>query len=242
MIEQKSHANNLLRQLSSAEFAKVAPWLQQVSLEFKESLYEFDRPLTHVYFVTSGVVSLVTDMHDGSGVVETGTVGREGLVGIPAFLGAERAPGRAFVQVSGTALRMESGQLRAAAARSNPLRELLLLYTNALISMVAQSAACTRNHPIEERMARWLLMTHDRVDEDEFPLTQEFLGLMVGARRPSVNVAGRSLQAAGLIRYTRGRITVLDRRGLEAASCECYRMVRKQMLRVRLRRGSGADR
>lgn len=236
MAKLNEPANHLLRQLSPADRGKLQKELDPVSLDFKESLYEHDKPIRSVFFVTSGVVSLVTEMEEGGGVVETGTIGPEGFVGIPALLGARRAPGRAFVQVPGTGLRKETERFLAMVDRMASLRQLLLLYTNALISMVAQSAACNRAHPIEARMARWLLMTHDRVARDEFPLTQEFLGQMLGVRRPSVNVAGRTLQAAGLIRYARGKITVLDRAGLEEASCECYRMITEQMLRVRLRR------
>jgi CRP-like cAMP-binding protein len=236
MEKRSATANQLLRQLDAADRAKIEKHLEPVSLSFKETLYETDKPIKEVFFLTSGVVSLVTDMQEGNGVIETGTVGREGMVGIPGFLGARTAPGRAFVQVPGTALRMDLPTLLATAARIEPLRQILLLYTNALLSMMAQSAACNRSHAIEARMARWLLMTHDRVDGDEFPLTQEFLAVMLGVRRPSVNSAGRALQAARLINYRRGKITILDRPGLETESCECYRAVSHQLQMVRLRR------
>jgi CRP-like cAMP-binding protein len=234
MPKQNHRDNYLLSQLTARERAKLDPELEAISLEFKESLYEFNKPIKHVYFLTSGVASLVTDLTNGGGVVETGTIGREGMVGVPAFLGASRAPGRAFMQVPGAALRMESERLRSAVAEIDALRQLLLLFTNALISMVAQSAVCQRGHRVEARMARWLLMTHDRVDGDEFPLTQEFLGHMLGVRRPSVNSAGRALQATGLIKYRRGKITILDRSGLEAACCDCYQLVNRQLRNVRL--------
>lgn len=235
MTKPADPSNDILRQLAPADLAKLGRNLEPVPLEFKEVLFEVNKPIKYVYFVTSGVASLVTDMRDG-GVVETGTIGREGFVGVSAFLGATRAAGNAFVQVAGTALRMETKQLLAAVAQVDSLRRLLLLYTNALISMIGQSAACNRVHAIEARLARWLLMTHDRVDGDEFPLTQEFIGNMLGVRRPAVNVAGRSLQAAKLISYSRGKIRILDRRGLEELSCECYRTVVKQMQTVRLAR------
>ncbi|MFZ5890273.1 MAG: Crp/Fnr family transcriptional regulator [Myxococcota bacterium] len=236
MTKQKESSNDILQQLNAADRAKVDVHLEPVPMAFKETLFEFNKPIKYVYFPTSGVASLVTDMREGGDIVETGTIGREGMVGIPAFLGASRAPGRAFVQVPGAALRMETKELLATVARIDALRQLLLLYTNALMSMVAQSAACNRAHAIEARMARWLLTTHDRVDGDEFPLTQEFIGQMLGVRRPAVNIAGRSLQAAELITYSRGKIRILDRPGLEEVSCECYRVVAKQMQTVRLAR------
>jgi CRP-like cAMP-binding protein len=234
MAQAKRPENYLLRRLSGAEYAAIEGDLDLVEIAFKEPLYSQEKPITHVYFPTSGVVSLVREMEEDGWSVECGTIGREGLVGIPAFLGAKRAPGRAFVQVPGFALRMETPKFQAAARRSEKLRSLLMLYANALMSMIAQTAACNRSHPVEARMARWLLMTHDRVDGPDFPLTQDFLGQMLGVRRPSVNGAGRHLQSRKLIKYTRGRITILDRAGLEKMSCECYAQVAKQMKSIGL--------
>ncbi|HUQ04705.1 MAG TPA: Crp/Fnr family transcriptional regulator [Kofleriaceae bacterium] len=223
--------NLLLRRIGGAEYDAFARELEPVALTFKETLYEQDRPIKQVYFPTSGMVSLVTRMKDGR-QIETGTVGREGVVGIPAILGATRAPGRAFCQVEGSALRMPLDAFVAVTRRSERVRAVVLLYANVLMAMMAQSAACNRSHGIEARMARWLLITLDRVDGQEFPLTQEFLAQMLGVGRPAVNAAGRSLQSAGLIEYSRGTVTVLDRAGLERLSCECYAHVRDELVRA----------
>jgi CRP-like cAMP-binding protein len=160
--------------------------------------------------------------------VEAGTVGREGMVGLAAFLGNSLSPWRTLCQISGAALRLPSREFTTRVSDHGKLTLILLRYTNAVVSQLAQTAACNRAHPLEERMCRWLLMTRDRVDSDDFPLTQEFLGQMLGVRRPAVSLAGSALQNAGLIRYSRGRVTVIDRAGLEAAACECYRVVRDQ--------------
>ena len=165
-------------------------------------------------------------------MVETGTIGSEGMVGLAWFLGADRAPDQAICQIAGSAKRMDASVLSDATLRDGELGNLLLRYTNAVIKMIAQTAACNRLHPVEERLSRWLLMTLDRVGSTNFPLTQEFMATMLGVRRPTVNIAGSTLQKAGLIRYSRGKITVLDRAGLEAASCECYAQIRDEFSRA----------
>lgn len=236
MANEARSENKLLRQLSPSEYAKLEPDLEEVAMHFKETLFEHGKPIKYVYFPTSGVVSLVTDMRDEVNTVETGTIGREGMVGIPAFLGAKKASGRAFVQVAGSSLRLETSRFLSAANSLPALNLLLKLYTNALMAMVAQSAACNRLHPVEARMAKWLLLTHDRVEGDQFALTQEFIAQMLGVRRPIVNVAGRALQSANLIEYVRGKVTIRDRDGLEEASCECYASVTAEMASVRLPR------
>jgi CRP-like cAMP-binding protein len=170
-------------------------------------------------------------MSDGL-AVEAGTVGNEGMVGLPLYLGAETSPHRAFSQVPGEALRMRAGDFTAELARQGPLHAVLKRYNQALINQMAYSVACNRLHSVEERMCRWLLMTQDRVGAEQFPLTQEFLAQMLGVRRPSVTVVAGILQKAGLIVYSRGLITIRDRAGLEAASCECYRVVRDELDRL----------
>jgi CRP-like cAMP-binding protein len=178
--------------------------------------------LAHVYFPTDGVVSLRVVMADGRGA-EVGTVGNEGVVGAAAALAGGATGNReAIVQLAGHALRMSADAFADAATRPGPLRELVARYAQAFDDQVAQSAACNALHPVEQRAARWLLMTHDRVGRDAFGLTQEFLAQMLGARRPTVSAAAGQLKRAGLIRYRRGRVEVLDRAGLEAAACECY--------------------
>jgi hypothetical protein len=165
-------------------------------------------------------------------MTETGTVGREGFNGVPVLLGADRVSGRSLVQVPGRGIRMASGDLRTAADRLPALRALLQRYSQALFAQMAQSVACNRAHPVDERCARWLLMTHDRVDGDTFPLTQEFLAQMLGVQRPTVSTAQSMLQRAGFIRYSRGHVTVADRAGLEQAACPCYSIVRKEFERL----------
>jgi CRP-like cAMP-binding protein len=223
--------NRILRRLTPADFASLQSDLEIVSLSFKEVLYEQGQPIEHMHFVESGVVSIVTDLDDG-GTVETGTIGREGVVGIPAFLGTSSSVSRAFCQIPGHAGRVPIARMLAERNRNTRLAELVLRSANAMMMMLAQTAACNRAHPVEERMCRWLLMTHDRVDGDEFPLTQEFLAQMLGVRRPSVNTAGLALQNAGLIRYSRGKIAILNRQGLESSSCECYAVIAREFERA----------
>jgi CRP-like cAMP-binding protein len=223
--------NKILQRLSAAEFDALRPELEDVSLSFKEGVYEQGRPIKHMYFVETGVISLVTDLEEG-GTLETGTIGNEGVVGVQAFLGSPTAAVRAFCQIPGSASRVAIDRMIAERERNSRLAQLVLRNANATMSMLAQTAACNRAHPVEERMCRWLLMTHDRVEGDEFPLTQEFLAQMLGVRRPSVNMAGLTLKNAGLIRYSRGKITIVDRKGLEASSCECYAFIAHEFQRA----------
>jgi CRP-like cAMP-binding protein len=224
-------ANRLLSRLSPSEYARLAGDLEAVPLEFKETLYEQGDRITEIYFPTSGVVSLITVMTEGGEPTENGTVGREGMVGLPVVLEADVSPGRALCQIAGTALRMPVERFVLCVKRIETLRTLLLRYAHVAMVMVGQAAACNRSHETKARMARWLLMMHDRVDGDEFPLTQEFLAQMVGVRRPAVSVAGTALQRDGLIRYTRGKITVRDRAGLEQTACECYAHIQDEFVR-----------
>ena len=230
-IRENNHRNRLLKLLSSPELERLGKDLEPVALSFKEPLHEQGKPIKHLYFPNSGVISLVTDVTDGQ-PVETGTIGREGVAGIGAFLGMPNATGRAFCQIPGDAIRIRCEAVQAEVDRGGSLGPVLLRYTNALMAMLAQSAACNRSHTLEQRMARWLLMTRDRVDSDDFPLTQEFLAQMLGVRRPTVSIAGAAFQRAGLIKYSRGRITILDRPGLEGMSCECFAFVQKQFNRA----------
>jgi CRP-like cAMP-binding protein len=223
--------NRLLAALPPEEAEALRPHLEQVPLVFREDLYDKNRPIEHVYFVNSGVVSMVAPMKEGM-PVEIATVGPEGMVGVPVFLGAKKMPSRAFVQVPGEAVRIGSDAFRSVIATCPVLNRLLLRYTLALMNQMAQSAACNRAHSIEERCARWLLMTQDRVNSRTFPLTQEFLAQMLGVRRPTVSVAAGMLANAGLISYVRGQITILDHAGLERAACECYRVIADEFARM----------
>lgn len=223
--------NRLLSALPPAEYQRLQPLLEPVSVPFNETVSEPGGPIPYVYFPQTGVFFLITVLSDGA-AVEFATVGCEGMVGLPLFLGRETMPSRALCQVEGQSQRLPAAAFRETVRRSEPLAALLRRYTQALMIQVAQSVACNRLHSIDERCARWLLMTHDRVGADQFALTQEFLAQMLGVRRPSVSTVASRLQRAGLIRYRRGRITVVDRKGLEAAACECYRIVRAEFDRL----------
>jgi CRP-like cAMP-binding protein len=216
--------NRLLDALSPAEAASLGEALTAVALPLKKVLLEADQPITQVYFPTNGVVSLVNEPNPGE-IVEVATIGYEGLVGLPVLLGVETMPSRAFVQIEGEALCIDAETLTRFTDRHPAFRRVLMRYSMALLNQVAQNASCNRLHEVQERCARWLLQTHDRVDGDSFALTQEFLGQMLGVHRPTVSIAAGMLQRAGVIRYERGIITILDRDGLEAASCNCYRFI-----------------
>lgn len=217
--------NRLLAALPAEEFALVKVDLELVRLDQRQSLLEPGKHIVNVFFPETAVVSLVNQMQNGS-VVEIGTTGCEGMVGLCAFLSDDTPTVRAFAQIPGIAWRMTVEALGRLARASTEFHRLLLRYTQAFLTQVSQTAACNGTHLVEERCARWLLMTHDRVTDDEFPLTQEFLAFMLGVRRAGVNVAMRSLFDAGLVRYSRGSVRIVNRAGLEEVSCECYRVVR----------------
>ena len=230
----KAPGNRLLGALPPAALQALQPHFEHISLELREPLFEPHVPISHVYFPETAVVSLTNVLRDGS-AVEIGTTGREGMVGLPVFLGEEAGGMRAFAQIPGMALRIEAAVFARLAGPSGPLHTLLLQYTHAFLTQVAQTAACNSAHLVEQRCARWLLMTHDRVDGDEFPLTHEFLAFMLGVRRAGVTLAMGGLQDARLVHYVRDRVTVADRAGLEHASCECYEVVRAHYERLFVR-------
>jgi CRP-like cAMP-binding protein len=223
--------NHLLAALPRDLQTELKSRMSVVSLDSRKKLYEPNEPIKYVYFPISGVMSLLAVMDDGS-AVEVGTIGNEGMVGIPVFLGTMESPGRAVQQVPGSAWRMPVEAFVAEIQGGGPLPELLRRYTQAVFVQVSQSTACNRLHPAEERLARWLLQTHDRVEADEFSLTHEFLGQMLGVRRATVTVVAGALQKAGIIEYKRGIVTILDRERLEEASCECYRIIRDEYDRL----------
>lgn len=224
--------NRLLAALPRDDVATLTPHLEPVSLAIGQILAEPGAVLAHVYFPETAILSVINRMADGA-AVEVGTVGNEGLVGLAALLEADASESQTLAQIPGTALRLPAAVLVAAVEARPALRRLVHRYTQAYLTQVAQGAACNRLHGIEARCARWLLMTHDRVGgADVFPLTQEFLAIMLGVRRSGVTLAAGALQDAGLIRYRRGGIRVLDRAGLEAAACECYGVVRRQFDRL----------
>ena len=227
----RTPANRLLAALSPRVFDRLRPDFEPVPLRFRDVLQEPNGSIPYVYFPSSGVVSVVVAPDGRGGGVEVGLVGREGVIGLPVFLGADSTPARWVVQVPGEALRMAAEDFRVHVAR-RPLHDLLLLYTNAFLVQVSQSVACNALHPVEERLCRWLLTVHTRVGSDQFPLTHHFLGSMLGVRRASVTEAARGLQEEGLIRYGRGRLEVLDRPGLESAACGCHRVAQAELDRL----------
>ena len=217
--------NRLLAALPPADYDALAPDLEDVALAHKEVLAVRGQPLSYVYFPRGAVGSILVVMDDGQ-AVEGATIGDEGMLGLVAFLGDGISIDDAVCQVTGRAARITVRAFRAACDRSGWLREVLHRYTLALMGQMTRTAGCNRVHPVEERLARWLLMTHDRVGADEFELTHEFIAAMLGVRRPSVTVAAGLLQQAGLIDYRRGRMRILDRSQLEASACEDYRLTR----------------
>lgn len=225
--------NKLLELVPPEEMAHIQPQLEQADFTFRQNLYTNHQPNEFAYFPHAGVFSVVAMSDDDAGLsVEIATVGNEGMIGVPLLLGGDAMPGEGFCQVPGQAARIEAGAFRRLIDTCPSFRRILLRYTQAMITQIAQGAACNRAHPIEQRCARWLLLTQDRVGTNHFTLTQEFLGQMLGVRRPSVSVAAGLLQQAGLIRYSRGLVVITDREGLEAASCNCYRVIRNEFDRL----------
>jgi len=225
VTHQASIENSLLAALPRKEYQRLLARLEPVTLTFGEVLYEPGETIRHVYFPSTSLVSLLT-LVDGHLAMEVGLIGREGMVGIPLVLGHNESSVRALVQGSGTAMRMAAAHFRKEFRLSLPLQQELYRYTHALMAQISQTAACNRFHVVETRLARWLLMTHDRVNSDRFHMTQEFLGHMLGVRRVGVTRAAQALQKHKLISYSRGDIAVLDRSGLEAAACQCYEVVK----------------
>jgi CRP-like cAMP-binding protein len=213
--------NRLLASLSPTARDRLRPHLEHVVLEYKRSLYGRNEQIQFVYFITSGVGSLVNTMQNGQ-AAEVGTIGNEGFVGLPIVLGDEQAPTSVYMQVPGEGLMMKASSFQEAILQNKSLQAAMLRYVHAFFKQVAQSAACAHFHPLEQRCCRWLLMTHDRMHSDVFQLTHEFLAMMLGVRRAGVTVAASALQRRGLIRYKRGIVTILDQRGLQSLSCECY--------------------
>ena len=221
--------------LPAAEWARWLPELESVDLPLGKVLYESGMTLAHVYFPTTAIVSLLYVMEDGASA-EIGVVGNEGLVGVSLFMGGESTPSRAVVQSAGGGLRLRSAALKEEFNRGGPVLHLLLRYTQALITQMAQTAVCNRHHSLDQQLCRWLLLSLDRLEGCELQMTQELIANMLGVRREGVTEAALKLQRAGLIRYARGHISVLDRGGLEARSCECYAVVQREYDRLLPRR------
>ncbi|SIR06097.1 cAMP-binding domain of CRP or a regulatory subunit of cAMP-dependent protein kinases [Aromatoleum tolulyticum] len=228
--------NRLLAALPADEYARLAPQLELIPLALGDVLYESGIPMHHVYFPTDSIVSLLYVMEDGASA-EIAMVGNEGVVGISLFMGGETTPSRAVVQCAGHAYRLTSQVLkdefdRVGGRRSGALHNLLLRYTQALLTQMAQTAVCNRHHSLDQQLCRWLLLSLDRLSANELVMTQELIANMLGVRREGVTEAAGNLQRAGVIEYRRGHITVLDRPGLEARTCECYAVVKREFDRL----------
>ncbi len=223
--------SQLLAAVPEAELERWLPFLEAVDLPLGKVLYESGTRLSYVYFPTTAIVSLLYLMEDGSSA-EIAVVGFEGLVGISLFMGGESTTSRAVVQSAGSGLRLSSQQMMLEFNRAGPVLHLLLRYTQALISQMTQTAVCNRHHSLDQQLCRWLLLSLDRLQSNELVMTQELIANMLGVRREGVTEAAGNLQEEGLIRYRRGRITVLDRKGLEKRTCECYAVVKQEYDRL----------
>ena len=223
--------NHLLAVLPETESERLFPYLEPVQLPLGHALYESGDRLSHVYFPIDAIVSLLYVLEDG-GSAEIAVVGNEGVVGIAIFMGGESTTSRAVVQSAGKGLRMRAQVIKDEFGRSGPVLHLMLRYIQALITQMAQTAVCNRHHSLDQQLCRWLLLSLDRLNGDELVMTQELIANMLGVRREGVTEGALKLQRAGLIRYARGHITVLDRQGLEQRTCECYAVVRDEYNRL----------
>jgi len=223
--------NHLLAALPAEDCARLLPHLELVQMPLGDALYESGMQMRHVYFPTTSIVSLLYVMEDGASA-EIAVVGNEGIVGISLFMGGESTPSRAVVQSAGHAFRLRGQLVKDEFFRAGPTQRLLLRYTHALLTQMAQTAVCNRHHSLDQQLCRWLLLSLDRLPANELVMTQELIANMLGVRREGVTEAAGNLQKTGLIEYNRGRITVLDRAGLEARACECYAVVKKEFDRL----------
>jgi CRP-like cAMP-binding protein len=230
-VSRMPPGNRLLRALPLDVYARLEPHLELVALELGASVYEAGSQLSYVFFPTDAIVSLLYVMKDGASA-EIAVVGNEGLVGIALFMGGETTPSRAVVQSAGHAFRLRARVLKREFESGGVLQHLLLRYTQALITQMAQTAVCNRHHSVEQQLCRWLLLSADRLPTNELRMTQELIANMLGVRREGVTQAAGALQSAGLIRYSRGHITILDRNGLEDRVCECYAVVKRECERL----------
>ena len=223
--------NRLLAVLPAAEYERLRPHLEPVPMTLGAVVYESGSRLDHVYFPTTSIVSLLYVMADGASA-EIAVVGNEGLVGVALFMGGETTPSRAIVQSAGSASRLSGSSMKEEFVRGGAMQHLLLRYTQALLTQMAQTAVCNRHHSVDQQLCRWLLLSLDRLPSNELIMTQELIANMLGVRREGVTEAAGKLQDAGLIQYSRGRMTVLDRPGLEARACACYGVVKRESDRL----------
>lgn len=226
-----STKNRLLAALPNDDYQRLVPHLEFIDLPVRQYLYQPEEPITYVYFLNQGICSIVNITEDGS-TVEAGMVANEGMVGIPVILGSDMTTTSAFMQVPGSGMRMKAIRLLEEFNRGGALQKLLLRYTLAMLTQVSQATACNRLHTLEQRFARWLLLVSDLTQSDEFLLTQEFIAQMLGVRRSGVTVTAGIFSRAEMIRYTRGKISILNRKELEATSCECYKLIKGEFSRL----------
>jgi CRP-like cAMP-binding protein len=224
--------NKLLSSLPKDERERLQPYLHAVSMNYKQLLIEYDQPIGAVWFPHDAITSTVVDTVDGSRI-EVGLMGYDGMVGLSLLFGVQRSNTTVLVQIPGQGTTMSARHFAEHVVRpGGPLKDLLLVYVQSFMAMMAQTAACNSLHQLQARMCRWILMVHDRVERAEFPLTQDFLAIMLGVHRPGVTLVAGKLQEAGVIRYTRGSITIVDRQKLEQGSCECYSFIKEQTERI----------
>lgn len=229
--DESGFRNQILASLPADELARLEPFLERIEMDLLQVVIEPDQPIQQVYFPEDSVISVLSLMSDGT-AIETATVGWEGMVGLPLFLGVDRTPAQAFCQVEGQASRMDAEAFRQASRPGSRLAVVLNRYTQALFTFLAQAAACNGRHTVHERCARWLLLAHDRVGRSQFILKQQFLSQMLGVRRTAVLEVVKALQGAGLIEYADDQMSIKDRPGLEAASCECYVIIQREFERL----------
>lgn len=234
---KKSYNNRVLACLPKSEIKRLEPHFEAVELPVDQTLISAGEKLHAAYFLEQGLCSIVVELKGGN-TVEVGLIGKEGVVGAPSALGAEHSANRGFMQVAGSGFRINLKTLQQQAENSSELRVCLQKSMQGLLAQTAQTAACNRVHELPERLARWLLTAHDRIESDRIPLTHEFLGMMLGTGRPTVTLAAGTLQRAGLILYSRGHVTITDRKGLEAVACECYQTVHNEYRRLGLLDGN----
>jgi CRP-like cAMP-binding protein len=217
-------ANSILAALPVPDFRRLRPHFEEIEIPAKTVIHRHDAPITHVYFITRGIASVVA--YDGGGLgTEVAIIGREGMTGLPVVLGADSTPYECVIQVPGTALRMKTSAIRTEFAAGGQMQRQILQHTYRLLVQISQAVLCNRLHTIEKRLSKWLLACHDRSDPDVLDLTQEFLAIILGSTRTSVGLSAIELQRSGLISYHRGKITIRDRAGLEAFACECYKVI-----------------
>ena len=230
-IQTRKYKNRILASLSAREISRLAPHLSPLSLPIRKSLLDPHEEIAYVYFLESGMASVVVEMLNGT-TVETGITGSDGVVGFSFMLGIKSTLTRTFIQIAGAGYKIKAERLKEEFEKSGTLRKQINLYIQAYLVLTSQTAACNRLHDIAERLARWLLMCRDRMESDTFSITHEFLGHMLGTPRSTVSLAAGILHKAGLVDYSRGKVRIRDRKGLEKASCECYQTIRKEFDRL----------